>query len=262
MKIPVTAVNIGPVHKKDVLKAMKSLATQTSHKEFATILAFDVKVTPEAAQFAEDEGIKIFTAEIIYHLFDEFTEYVKTCREARKGEQGRQAIFPCILEVSREKDVVKLILIVILLCAVGQRRLLQPEESDHCGSHRDGGSTQGRHTTLHSNEREPANWYRSIDRAEQEASPGCESQRWSGRCQDYKRWLSFFRSPLQLRGPGLLVYYARLDRRAQDSFPRRHDEGRLADRAQAQEDIPDSLSSHRLAPETLSVHNSLKSYIP
>ena len=100
MKIPVTAVNIGPVHKKDVLKAMKSLATQTSHKEFATILAFDVKVTPEAAAFAEDEGIKIFTAEIIYHLFDEFTEYVKKCRDDRKGEQGRQVVFPCILEVS------------------------------------------------------------------------------------------------------------------------------------------------------------------
>lgn len=68
--------------------------------EFATLLAFDVKVTPEARAFAEDEGIKIFTAEIIYHLFDSFTAYVKECRESRKGEQGRLAVFPCILEVS------------------------------------------------------------------------------------------------------------------------------------------------------------------
>jgi translation initiation factor 5B len=41
------------------------------------LLAFDVKVTPEARDFAEDEGIKIFTAEIIYHLFDSFTLYVE-----------------------------------------------------------------------------------------------------------------------------------------------------------------------------------------
>lgn len=48
MKIPVTAINIGPVHKKDVLKAMKSIAGDIVEKEYATILAFDVKVTPEA----------------------------------------------------------------------------------------------------------------------------------------------------------------------------------------------------------------------
>lgn len=46
-------------------------------KEYATILAFDVRVSPEAAAFAENEGIKIFTAKIIYHLFDDFTAYVK-----------------------------------------------------------------------------------------------------------------------------------------------------------------------------------------
>jgi translation initiation factor 5B len=42
-------------------------------------LAFDVRITPEAAKFAEEEGIKIFSANIIYHLFDEFTKYVKEC---------------------------------------------------------------------------------------------------------------------------------------------------------------------------------------
>lgn len=79
-KIPVCSISIGPVHKKDVLKASKILAIENQSKikkEYATILAFDVRVTPEAAKFAEDEGIKIFTAKIIYHLFDDFTAYVK-----------------------------------------------------------------------------------------------------------------------------------------------------------------------------------------
>lgn len=83
---------------------MKVLALDEKHvqKEFATILAFDVRVTPEAAAFAEQEGIKVFTAEIIYHLFDEFTAYVKACQDARKDKGGDGAIFPCALEVIKE----------------------------------------------------------------------------------------------------------------------------------------------------------------
>ena len=104
MKIPVVNISIGPVHKKDVLKAMKVLALDESKikKEFATILAFDVRVTPEAAKFAEEEGIKIFTANIIYHLFDEFTAYLKACQDARKDSGGQHAIFPCVLEIVKD----------------------------------------------------------------------------------------------------------------------------------------------------------------
>ena len=103
-KIPVCSISIGPVHKKDVMKAMKVLALDESKikKEFATILAFDVRVTPEAEKFAEQEGIKIFTANIIYHLFDEFTAYVKACQDARKDGGGGSAIFPCALECVKD----------------------------------------------------------------------------------------------------------------------------------------------------------------
>ena len=81
-KIPVVSVAIGPVHKNNVLKAQKALVNEDASKikkEFACILAFDVRITPEAAAQAEKEGIKIFEAKIIYHLFDEFTAYVKEC---------------------------------------------------------------------------------------------------------------------------------------------------------------------------------------
>lgn len=68
-------------------------------KEYASILAFDVKVTPEAAEFAEENHIKLFTADIIYRLFDEFTLYVEKCKEERKSEEGNKAVFPCLLEI-------------------------------------------------------------------------------------------------------------------------------------------------------------------
>ena len=44
---------------------------------YATILAFDVKVLADAQELAEKEGVKIFTANIIYHLFDHFMAYVE-----------------------------------------------------------------------------------------------------------------------------------------------------------------------------------------
>lgn len=80
MKIPVAGVDIGTVNKKNVQKAMTAVLKEEEEeikKEYATILAFDVNVSPEAEEFADDHSVKIMTAKIIYHLFDEFTEYVK-----------------------------------------------------------------------------------------------------------------------------------------------------------------------------------------
>jgi len=104
-KIPVCNIAIGPVHKKDILKATKTLARENEKKikkEYACVLAFDVNVTNEAAKFAEDEGVKIFTAKIIYHLFDEFTAYVKECEDNRKNDGGTAAIFPCTVEIVKD----------------------------------------------------------------------------------------------------------------------------------------------------------------
>ena len=62
-----TGVKIGPVVKKDVMRA----STMLEHEEkYAVILAFDVKVEREAQEMADREGVKIFQADIIYHLFD------------------------------------------------------------------------------------------------------------------------------------------------------------------------------------------------
>jgi len=69
--IPVAGVNIGPIHLSDVKKASIMLQKKPV---YAAILAFDVKINTESLEFAEKEGIKIFRADIIYHLFDQFTE--------------------------------------------------------------------------------------------------------------------------------------------------------------------------------------------
>lgn len=94
--IPVSCVNIGPVHKKDVMRASVQLEHQ---REFATILAFDVKVHNDAHELAQDLGVRIFTADIIYHLFDQFTAYMDNFRQARREEFADVAVFPCVLKI-------------------------------------------------------------------------------------------------------------------------------------------------------------------
>ena len=42
---------------------------------WAVILAFDVRVEREAQEMADNLGVKIFTADIIYHLFDSFMKH-------------------------------------------------------------------------------------------------------------------------------------------------------------------------------------------
>lgn len=96
VSIPVSGIGIGPVHKKDVMKASVMLEKK---KEYATILAFDVKVTPEARELSEELGVKIFCADIIYHLFDQFKAYIDNLKEEKKKEVAEEAVFPCVLKI-------------------------------------------------------------------------------------------------------------------------------------------------------------------
>lgn len=67
-------------------------------KEFATILAFDVKALPEADLYAKKCGVHIIHAEIIYHLCDQYKLWMTKCQNERKEQQKRDAVFPCILK--------------------------------------------------------------------------------------------------------------------------------------------------------------------
>lgn len=95
-KIPVSGINIGPVHKRDVTKASTMLERR---KEFATILAFDVSVEKEAKELAEELGVKVFTADIIYHLFDQFNVYMEDVKKQRRDEVKDDVVFPSICKI-------------------------------------------------------------------------------------------------------------------------------------------------------------------
>ncbi|ODV76682.1 uncharacterized protein CANTADRAFT_27713 [Suhomyces tanzawaensis NRRL Y-17324] len=95
MKIPVMSIGLGPVYKRDVMKACTMLEKAP---ELAIMLCFDVKVDKEAEQYAEEQKIKIFNADIIYHLFDQFTAYQEKLLEIRRKDFMEYAVLPCVLK--------------------------------------------------------------------------------------------------------------------------------------------------------------------
>ena len=94
-KIPVANVGIGPVYKRDVMQCGIMLEKAP---DYAVMLCFDVKVDKEAQAYAEEQGIKIFTADIIYHLFDSFTKHMDEMLEKKKEDSKMLAVFPCVLK--------------------------------------------------------------------------------------------------------------------------------------------------------------------
>ncbi|XP_068458112.1 eukaryotic translation initiation factor 5B isoform X4 [Clinocottus analis] len=95
-KVPYAGINIGPVHKKDVMKA----STMLEHDlQYAVILAFDVKVERESQEMADTLGVRIFWAEIIYHLFDAFTKFREDYKKAKQEEFKSVAVFPAKLRI-------------------------------------------------------------------------------------------------------------------------------------------------------------------
>lgn len=95
LKIPVMSIGLGPVYKRDIMKASTMLEKAP---EYAVMLCFDVKVDKEAEQYATEQNIKIFNADIIYHLFDQFTAYQQKLLEARRKEFLEYAVLPCVLK--------------------------------------------------------------------------------------------------------------------------------------------------------------------
>ncbi|XP_053563660.1 eukaryotic translation initiation factor 5B [Bombina bombina] len=91
-EVPYAGINIGPVHRKDVMKASVMLEHDP---QYAVILAFDVRIERDAQDMADSLGVRIFSAEIIYHLFDAFTKYRQDYKKQKQEEFKHIAVFPC-----------------------------------------------------------------------------------------------------------------------------------------------------------------------
>merc|ERR1711988_652869 len=99
-KVPVAATGIGPIFKRDVLKA--AIMTDKGGKEYSAIWAFNVRVDPEAQEYANSHGVQIFTAEIIYHLGPAYQKYYNEIMDQRRKEAQDIAVFPAVVRILPE----------------------------------------------------------------------------------------------------------------------------------------------------------------
>lgn len=90
-KIPVRVADIGPVSRNDVLDAA---VTRKQDKYLGVVLAFNVKVLPEAREEARQLDVPIFEEKVIYRLLEDYDEWVRKEREAERRRQLDSLVRP------------------------------------------------------------------------------------------------------------------------------------------------------------------------
>lgn len=89
-QIPIKRADIGPVSRRDVVEAS---AVRKNDKYRGVVLAFDVKILPDAEQEIADINVKVFPNQIIYSLIDNYLSWV-TQEQESELRAAMEAITP------------------------------------------------------------------------------------------------------------------------------------------------------------------------
>ncbi|GAI44763.1 unnamed protein product, partial [marine sediment metagenome] len=89
--VPIRLANVGDVSKRDVMEAVVVKEHEPLH---GVIIAFNVKILPDAEEEAKNRRVPIFQHNIIYHLIDDYTKWVRSKRETRLQEEFDRLIKP------------------------------------------------------------------------------------------------------------------------------------------------------------------------
>lgn len=92
-KIPVAKADIGPVNRRDIVQAK---AIKEKDRHLGIILAFNVKVLPDAKEEAEDGHVRIFEDRVLYSMIDTYSAWV-----AEDSANQEESIFSEITPVAK-----------------------------------------------------------------------------------------------------------------------------------------------------------------
>ncbi|MCX8151372.1 MAG: translation initiation factor IF-2 [Candidatus Bathyarchaeota archaeon] len=94
--VSVRVADVGDVSKRDVIEAS---AVKAHDPLRGVILAFGVKVLPDAEEEAVARGVQIFKEEIVYHLIENYVEWVKSRTQAKLEQELERMVKPCKIQV-------------------------------------------------------------------------------------------------------------------------------------------------------------------
>ncbi|MBI5681143.1 MAG: translation initiation factor IF-2 [Methanobacterium sp.] len=101
MEIPIRAANIGDVSRRDVVDAG---IVKKEDPLYGVIVAFNVKILPSAAEEIKASEIKLFSANVIYKLTEDYQEWIDAAEEKKK-----KAYLDAIIKPAKIRVIPKLI---------------------------------------------------------------------------------------------------------------------------------------------------------
>ncbi len=89
--VQIRIADVGDVSKRDVIEASVVKSRDPLH---GVILAFGVKILPDAEEEAANNNIQVFKEQIIYNLIDNYLEWLKSMSEARITREFEKLVKP------------------------------------------------------------------------------------------------------------------------------------------------------------------------
>ncbi|UTB33367.1 MAG: translation initiation factor IF-2 [Methanobacterium sp. ERen5] len=96
MEVPIRAADIGDVSRRDVVDAS---IVQKDNPEYGVIISFNNKILPSAMNEITSTGVKLFHADVIYQLTEDYAEWVAAAEERKKKEWIDAIIRPAKIRI-------------------------------------------------------------------------------------------------------------------------------------------------------------------
>lgn len=96
LEVPIRTADIGDVSRRDVVNASIVKKEDPMH---GVILAFNVKVLPSAAEELKNLEVKLFSADVIYQLTEDYEEWLKAAEERRREQWLEAIIHPAKIRI-------------------------------------------------------------------------------------------------------------------------------------------------------------------
>jgi len=89
--VPIRLADVGDVSKRDVVEA----GVVKEHEPFyGVVLAFNVKILPDAEEEAKSKSVQVFRENIIYRLMDDYLLWLKTQRKSELEQEFEKLVMP------------------------------------------------------------------------------------------------------------------------------------------------------------------------
>ena len=96
MDVPIRAADIGDVSRRDVVDAS---IVKNANPEYGVIIAFNIKILPSASEEIKATGVKLFSANVIYQLTEDYAEWTAAAEERKKKEWIDAIIRPAKIRI-------------------------------------------------------------------------------------------------------------------------------------------------------------------